>query len=189
METVVDWENCSRRFFWCFKFCSKKNCSIKSLVIIINELPHDKTNKMACAPSKHSDQPGHPPSLIRVFAVRMKKAWVLSYPLSAQQRLWSDWADAQANLSLRLAHSHTVGFVMRRLKSLFTIINDVKILWKQGWKKKIHSSAHHGEYHMLKDESENLNVANVAYWIEFTFWHVGGVIVLKIFQPWESTVV
>ena len=26
-----------------------------------------------------------------VFAVRMKKAWVLSYPLSAQRRLWSDW--------------------------------------------------------------------------------------------------
>ena len=25
----------------------------------------------------------HPPSLIRVFAVRMKEAWVLSYPLSA----------------------------------------------------------------------------------------------------------
>ena len=39
-----------------------------------------------------------------VFAVRMKKAWVLSYPLSAQQRLWSDWADAQADLSLRWAH-------------------------------------------------------------------------------------
>ena len=41
------------------------------------EAPHDKTNKMACAPSEESDQPGHPPSLIRVFAVRMKKAWVL----------------------------------------------------------------------------------------------------------------
>ena len=54
-----------------------------------------------CAPSEDSDQPGHPPSLIRVFAVRMKKAWVLSYPLSAQRRLWSDWADAQADLSLR----------------------------------------------------------------------------------------
>ena len=26
-----------------------------------------------------------------VFAVRMKKPWVFSYPLSAQQRLWSDW--------------------------------------------------------------------------------------------------
>ena len=40
-----------------------------------------------CAPSEDSDQPGHPPSLIRVFAVRMKKAWVLGYPLSAQRRL------------------------------------------------------------------------------------------------------
>ena len=38
------------------------------------------------------------------FAVCMKKAWVLSYPMSAQQRLWSDWAD-----------SHFVGFVMRWL--------------------------------------------------------------------------
>ena len=35
----------------------------------------------------------------------MKKAWVLSYPLSAQRRLWSDCADAQADLSLRDAHS------------------------------------------------------------------------------------
>ena len=43
----------------------------------------------ASAQSDHQPghQPGHPPSLIRVFAVRMKKAWVLSYPLSAQQRL------------------------------------------------------------------------------------------------------
>ena len=68
-----------------------------------------------CAPSEDSDQPGHPPSLIGVFAVRMKKAWTLSYPLSAQRRLWSDWADAQADLSLRWAHSHIVSFVMSRL--------------------------------------------------------------------------
>ena len=34
-----------------------------------NEPPHDKTNKMTCAPSEDSDQPGHPPSLIRVFAL------------------------------------------------------------------------------------------------------------------------
>ena len=68
-----------------------------------------------CAPSEDSDQPGHPPILIRAFAVRMKKAWTLSYQLSAQRRLWSDWADAQADLSLRWAHSHIVGFVMRRL--------------------------------------------------------------------------
>ena len=30
------------------------------------EPEHDKTNKMVCAPSKDADQPGHPPSLIRV---------------------------------------------------------------------------------------------------------------------------
>ena len=48
---------------------------------------HDKTIKLACAPSEDSDQPGQPPSLIRVFAVRMKKLWVLIYPLSAQRRL------------------------------------------------------------------------------------------------------
>ena len=79
------------------------------------EPPRDKTNKMACAPSEDSEQPGHPPSLIRVFAVHSKKAWVLSYPLSAQRRLWSDWTDAQADLSLRWAHSHFNGFVTRRL--------------------------------------------------------------------------
>ena len=82
----------------------------------IIEPPHDKTNKMACASSEDSNQPGHPPSLIIVFAVRMKKAGILTYPLSAQRRLWSDWGDAQADLSLRWAHSHFVCFVMRRLR-------------------------------------------------------------------------
>ena len=67
--------------------------------------PRDKTNQVVCVPSEDSDQPGHPPSLIRVFAVRMKKAWVLSYPLTALRRLWSDWADAQADLSLSWAQS------------------------------------------------------------------------------------
>ena len=41
-----------------------------------------QNQQCGCAPSEDSDQPWHPPSLIRVFAVRMKKAWVLSYPLS-----------------------------------------------------------------------------------------------------------
>ena len=44
---------------------------------IIYEPPHDKTNKMS-APSEDSDQPGHPLSLIRDFAVCLKKVWVLS---------------------------------------------------------------------------------------------------------------
>ena len=34
---------------------------------------------------------------------------------------WSDWADAQADLSLRWAHSHFVGFIMRWLKYTFWV--------------------------------------------------------------------
>ena len=49
-------------------------------------------NKMACVSSKDSGQPGYPFSLIRVFAVHMKKPWVLSYPWRAQQRLKPGWS-------------------------------------------------------------------------------------------------
>ena len=34
----------------------------------------------------------------------MKKSWVLCYQLSTKQRLWSDWVDAQADVSLRWMH-------------------------------------------------------------------------------------
>ena len=46
------------------------------------ELHRDKTIKMACVPSEDSDQPWHPPCLIRVFR--------------------SAWASAQSDQSLRL---------------------------------------------------------------------------------------
>ena len=42
--------------------------------VLIIDPPHGKTNKVASAPSEDSDQPGHPPNLIRVFAVRLKKS-------------------------------------------------------------------------------------------------------------------
>ena len=56
--------------------------------------------KMACAPAKTQISLGicH---LIRVFSVHMKKAWVLCYPLSTQQRPISR---CQADLSLHWAH-------------------------------------------------------------------------------------
>ena len=44
---------------------------LNSLTYVLIEPPHDKTNKMICAPSEDSDQPGHLPSLIRVFAMRL----------------------------------------------------------------------------------------------------------------------
>ena len=78
---------------------------------------HDMTKltKWLCA-SEDSDQPGHPPSLIRDFAVHLMGSWGPKLSPCGQWRLWSDWADAQADLSLRWAHSHFVGFVMPWLK-------------------------------------------------------------------------
>ena len=72
-------------------------------------------------------QPGHPPSLIRVFTVRMKKVWVLSYPLSLGIRpVWSEsslpawrkfgslathwaWASAQSDQSRHCPHEESLG--------------------------------------------------------------------------------
>ena len=50
-------------------------CSVKEIDDIetyATQLSRDMTKKQQneCAPSEDSDQPGHPPSLIRVFAVR-----------------------------------------------------------------------------------------------------------------------
>ena len=59
-----------------------------------NEPRHDKTNKVTVRPAKTQISLG----------IRMKKHWILSYPVSAQRRLWSDWAGAKADLRLRLAH-------------------------------------------------------------------------------------
>ena len=75
----------------------------------------------------------HPPSLIRVFAVRSKKAWVLSYLLSAQRRLWSDWVDAQTDLSLCWANTHFVGLVTSRLKFMCYIQTLIGIILKLYW--------------------------------------------------------
>ena len=76
-----------------------------------------KNNKVSVRPAKTQISLGIRP-VWSVFAVRMKKAWVLSYPLSAQRRLWSDWADAQADLSLLSAHTQFNGFLMSWLTLL-----------------------------------------------------------------------
>ena len=60
---------------------------LERIMVNINELYRDKTNKMACAHSEVSDQPGHLPSLISLSAVRLKKARILRYPLSEQRRM------------------------------------------------------------------------------------------------------
>ena len=75
---------------------------------------HDKTNKMSVRPAKTQISLG-----IRVVwsesslsAWRKPGSWATHW---AHNEDWSDWADAQADLSLRWAHTHFVGFVMTRL--------------------------------------------------------------------------
>ena len=57
---------------------------LTSLIKILNEPPHDKTNNVVVRPAKTHISLGTRP-VWSVFAVRMKKAWVLSYPLSASK--------------------------------------------------------------------------------------------------------
>ena len=75
------------------------NCPLFK-TFLLNEPQHDKTNKMTCVPTEDSDQSRHQPSLIRVFAVRSVGSWGPKVSSCRQQRLWSDWVDAQADLSL-----------------------------------------------------------------------------------------
>ena len=90
-----------------------------------------------CAPREDSDQPVHPPSLIRVFSVCSMGSWGPKLSSCIQQRLWSDWVDAQADLGLRLAHmplcwfSHEVAQIclcyMRTTKML--INQEINAVW------------------------------------------------------------
>ena len=85
------------------------------MAYIIIEPAHDKTKTMACAPSEDWDQPGHPPCLIRVFAVRMKKAWsIATYSAHSED---SDQTVRMPRLIWVFAGRtcHFVGFVMRWL--------------------------------------------------------------------------
>ena len=80
---------------------------------------HDKTNKMSVRPAQTQISLGIRP----VWSESSLCAqWVDPMFLHAdsedsdqtgrKRRLWSDWAEAQADLSLRWAHTYFVGFVM-----------------------------------------------------------------------------
>ena len=95
LEIVLDVSLSRNKWIW---------LSVKT--VLTNQNRNHMNHKMTCAPSEDAYQSRqmHLPRLIRVFPVLMKKPWVLSYPLSIQRRLWSVWADAQADLSLRWVH-------------------------------------------------------------------------------------
>ena len=58
----------------------------------ISESPHDKPNKLTCVPSEDSDQPGHPPSLIRLCCPYEERLGpYLHIKRSAKTLLRLDW--------------------------------------------------------------------------------------------------
>ena len=104
----------------CF-FISTVSCST---AFTITELPHSKTNKMTCSPSEEIDQPGHPASLIRVVALRLMKAWVLSY-----LQYWAHNEDSPSLIWVFAGRTcHFIGFIMMRLSCF-----DVDIKTFQNW--------------------------------------------------------
>ena len=84
-------------------FFNGKCITVRSLFLSKMSRLMTKPTKWHVPPAKTQISLGICP-VWSVFAVRMKKAWVLSYPLRTQRRLWSDWADAQADPSLHWAH-------------------------------------------------------------------------------------
>ena len=89
----------------------------------------------------------------------MNNACVLSYPLSAQQSLWSDWADAQADLSLRWAQTHFVGFVMSKLNSLRGFLRNWLIIAAKFFT--------HVIWRRLRSQSGNRGTTALTRWLIF----------------------
>ena len=107
--------------------------------VSITELQRQKTYLRTCAPREDSDQPAHLGSLIRIFTERILNSQWCNVSLCGQRRLWSDCADAQADLSLRLTHmlegtcSHTEAqllvmlFLTPLLPAVITIIRSCNL--------------------------------------------------------------
>ena len=90
---------------------SKNACNSEKMT---HEQPHDKTNKMTVHQVKIQISLDIRP----VWSESLLCAqWVAKDPsfLHADSKDWSDWADAQTDLSPRWVHISLVGFVMRQL--------------------------------------------------------------------------
>ena len=135
------WSDCSSRssLIWVYTLCpdlSVQKLRIKEMYWKSHNHKSVAWQKQnCCASCEDSNQPGHPPSLISFFAVRMKKHWGLSYPFSAQPRLIRLGADAQADPSLRWVHSHFVGLSCWGSNHSFPMARGSKNRWWQHYKK------------------------------------------------------
>ena len=110
--------------------------------VSISWLEHEKTNKMTCLPSEGSDHTAHLYSLIRVFAVCMKKPWVHGFPVhgfpeSVLQRLirlsgYPGWSFSLGAQVIFLVLSWSGSFV---IVSLFSILHVLSLRYYEIIKK------------------------------------------------------
>ena len=102
---------------------------------------HDKTNKVAVRQAKTQISLGIRP-VWSVFAVRMNKHWVLSYPLSAQRRLirlggcpgWSESSLGEHSFCLFChvaAHMYMISIVSWYYSLLPFICQNVVLCWQK----------------------------------------------------------
>ena len=77
--------------------------SYSSVIVGIQFLMYDQFER-TYAPSEDSDQTAHSRSLIRIFTGRILDSEGCKVSSCCQRRLWSDCADAQADLILCWAH-------------------------------------------------------------------------------------
>ena len=86
---------------------SQSETAIASVLYVALEPGCSIFYKISFASSDDSDKPAHMHCLIRIVTVDLKPLWVIGYAMSALRRLWSDCANAQADLSLRWAHMYS----------------------------------------------------------------------------------
>ena len=117
----------------------------KAIFKLLFESQQQKTYLWKCAPSEDSDLPAHPRSLIRIFTGRVLDSQGYEVSSCGHRRLWSDGADAQADLSLRwediskgtsfhvMAHIFfaSLGYECNSWKSCETVLSRQNILDKR----------------------------------------------------------
>ena len=143
---VLPWSNRAKRGRWTGKQGrSWTDCSFKSKNSVnpnqtavwfwpVTELPHNKTNKMTYAPSKTQISLGICP----VWSVSSLSEWRNSGSLATHWghcKDWSDWADAQADLSLHWAHISFCWFCHKaaQLLSAHLLRICTVLIWAMSW--------------------------------------------------------
>ena len=93
-ENIIFTCRSAGNYYICLKTDSKNDISYRNYK---NDMSRrtTKSNKMTCAPSEDSDQPGHPPSLIRVFTVHSEG--ILNQNYNATHK----WLDFRMNMWCR----------------------------------------------------------------------------------------